>query len=138
MLRLVAALLLMLSVSKAAELRVIDGDTVALSDGAVRLMGFNAPETRRARCEAERRLGEAAKARLAEMIEAGGFVSLEILPCACAPKTIGTMLCNFGRECGVLSIDGEAVAEILIGEGLAVPFQCGATRCPKLPRPWCD
>jgi hypothetical protein len=26
----------------------------------------------------------------------------------------------------------------LIAEGLAVPFQCGETRCPKTPRPWCE
>jgi len=26
---------------------------------------------------------------------------------------------------------------ILIEEGLAVPFVCGATHCPKTPRPWC-
>jgi hypothetical protein len=25
----------------------------------------------------------------------------------------------------------------LIEEGLAVPFVCGATHCPKTPRPWC-
>jgi hypothetical protein len=25
----------------------------------------------------------------------------------------------------------------LIEEGLAVPFVCGATRCPRTPRPWC-
>jgi hypothetical protein len=25
----------------------------------------------------------------------------------------------------------------LIAEGLAVPFVCGATSCPKTPRPWC-
>jgi hypothetical protein len=27
---------------------------------------------------------------------------------------------------------------MLIEEGLAVPFVCGATHCPKTPRPWCN
>jgi hypothetical protein len=32
---------------------------------------------------------------------------------------------------------GRDVGTILMEEGLAVPFVCGATRCPKTPRPWC-
>ena len=30
------------------------------------------------------------------------------------------------------------VGAILIEESLAVPFVCGATDCPKTPRPWCQ
>ena len=40
------------------RIRVIDGDTIKV-DGAspnIRLVGFNAPETRRAKCDAEREL----------------------------------------------------------------------------------
>lgn len=29
------------------------------------------------------------------------------------------------------------VGDILIQETLAVPFKCGAVRCPASPRPWC-
>lgn len=58
--------------------------------------------------------------------------------CACRPGTEGTKKCNYGRSCGVLQIDGRDVGQILIGEGLAVPFECGETTCPKTPRPWCD
>jgi len=32
---------------------------------------------------------------------------------------------------------GRDVGVILIEEGLAVPFKCGATSCPKTPKPWC-
>jgi hypothetical protein len=45
--------------------------------------------------------------------------------------TEGTPRCNYGRSCGVLAIRGKDVAEILIGEGLARRYVCGATRCPK-------
>jgi len=40
------------------DIRVIDGDTIRVfhKAPAVRLVGFNAPETRRAQCEAEREL----------------------------------------------------------------------------------
>lgn len=44
------------------EVRVIDGDTIRLHQQRpdVRWVGFNAPETRRAICEAERELGDKA------------------------------------------------------------------------------
>jgi hypothetical protein len=46
--------------------------------------------------------------------------------------------CNHGRACGTLRSNGRDVGAILIAEGLAVPFVCGATSCPKTPRPWCQ
>jgi hypothetical protein len=56
--------------------------------------------------------------------------------CACRPGEEGTRLCNFGRLCGSLSIDGREAGQILISEGLAHSYVCGATSCPKR-RPWC-
>jgi endonuclease YncB( thermonuclease family) len=121
------------------SVRVIDGDTISLDDGRpnVRLVGFNAPETDdRARCEAERQKGEAAKRRLRELVSSGRSDFSQIA-CSCAPGTEGTNVCNFGRRCGTLRVNGLDVGTTLIREGLAVPFVCGATSCPKLPRPWC-
>jgi endonuclease YncB( thermonuclease family) len=121
------------------SVRVIDGDTISPNDGRpnVRLVGFNAPETGdRARCEAERQKGEAAKRRLRELVSIGR-PDFQQIACSCAPGTEGTDVCNFGRCCGTLRVNGSDVGATLIAEGLAVRFVCGATSCPKLPRPWC-
>jgi endonuclease YncB( thermonuclease family) len=123
----------------ALSVRVIDGDTISLDDGKsnVRLVGFNAPETgTRARCEAERQRGEAAKQRLRELVS-NGRSDFHQVACSCPPGTEGTDACNFGRRCGTLRINGMDVGSTLINEGLAVRFVCGATSCPPLPRPWC-
>jgi endonuclease YncB( thermonuclease family) len=120
------------------DVRVIDGDTIRLHQQRpdVRLVGFNAPETRRAQCDAERALGDRATARLRDLVRSSKL-DFEFVACACSPGTEGTPSCNYGRRCGVLKADGRDVAAILIGENLAVPFVCGQTRCPPTPKPWC-
>ena len=121
-----------------SDIRVIDGDTIRVrhKQPNVRLVGFNAPETRRAACEAERELGAKATRRLRDIVQAGNL-DFEFVACACPPGTEGTPVCNYGRRCGTLKANGRDVREILIGEGLAVPFVCGVTRCPPTPKPWC-
>src|SRR5262245_26981792 len=120
------------------DVRVIDGDTIRLHQQRpdVRLVGFNAPETRRAQCDAERDLGGKATARLRDLVRSSKL-DFEFVACACSPGTEGTSYCNYGRRCGVLKADGRDVAAILISENLAVPFVCGQTRCPPTPKPWC-
>src|SRR6516162_7035818 len=98
--------------------------------------GFNAPETRRAACEAERLLGAKATRRLRDLVRAGNL-DFEYVACSCPARTQGTSACNYGRDCGILKSHGRDVGAILIEEGLAVPFVCGATRCPRTLRPWC-
>jgi endonuclease YncB( thermonuclease family) len=120
------------------EVRVIDGDTIRIHHQKpdVRLVGFNAPETRRAICEAERELGGRATGRLRDLVQSSQL-EFEFVACACPPGKEGTPFCNYGRRCGTLKADGQDVGLILIRENLAVPFVCGQTRCPPTPKPWC-
>ena len=121
------------------DVRVIDGGTIRVyqKQTNVRLVGFNAPETRRAACEAEGALGGKATRRVRDLVRAGNL-DFEFVACSCPSGTEGTFACNYGRRCGTLKAGGRNVGAILIAEGLAVPFQCGRTSCPKTPRPWCD
>jgi len=117
---------------------VVDGDTIRVSGEArsIRLVGFNAPETRDPQCAAEAALGSRAKARLRELVRSGNL-TLSRVACACRPGTEGTDRCNYGRSCGTLAVAGRDVGDVLIAENLAAPFRCGAHSCPRTPRPWC-
>jgi endonuclease YncB( thermonuclease family) len=121
------------------RIRVIDADTIRL-DGKkpdYRLVGFNAPDRgSRAACATENTLASAASRRLREIL-AGGNIDLQRVPCSCRAGTEGTKKCNQGRYCAILRVNGHDVGSTLIREGLATPFICGETNCPKLPRPWC-
>lgn len=121
-----------------ADFTITDGDTIRVAGErkGTRLVGFNTPETIEPRCAEERALGQKAKARLRQLVSKGRL-SLERVRCSCKPGTEGTEACNYGRSCGVLRIDDRDVGDILISEGLAVPFVCGARSCPPTPSPWC-
>jgi endonuclease YncB( thermonuclease family) len=82
-----------------ADIHVIDGDTIRVhhKQPDVRLVGFNAPETRRAACEAEADLGAKATRRLRELVRTNRL-DFEFVPCACQPGTEGTQACNYGRR----------------------------------------
>ncbi|TIM63803.1 MAG: thermonuclease family protein, partial [Mesorhizobium sp.] len=120
------------------QFTVTDGDTIRLNGTTrgTRLVGFNAPESIEPRCDAEADLGRRAKARLRELVVAVKL-ELKMVPCSCPPGTEGTSTCNYGRSCGSLFADGRDVGDVLVSEGLAVPFVCGSTSCPPTPRPWC-
>ncbi|WFT86826.1 thermonuclease family protein [Rhizobium leguminosarum] len=117
---------------------VTDGDTIHIAGerAGTRLVGFNTPEKFSPQCENERLLGERASSRLKELVKSPNL-QLTKVPCACPVGSEGTDACNHGRSCGVLKVDGRDVGQILIGEGLAVPFICEGNRCPRTPRPWC-
>ena len=125
---------------RARDVRIIDGDTIAVPglSANMRLVGFNTPETYRAKCQAEKDLGNMATARLRKLVSSAGSVKVRRVACACRPGTEGTSRCNFGRFCGTLLVDGRDVGKILIGERLAVPFRCGRTSCPRTPGNWCQ
>lgn len=118
---------------------IIDGDTLRLSDGSrMRLVGFNTPEKGdRAECAREAELSARATARLKQLV-ASSKTGVTQVACACPPGTEGTDECNYGRSCGTLTANGRDVGDILVAEGLAVPFVCSGWGCPPTPRPWCN
>jgi endonuclease YncB( thermonuclease family) len=118
-----------------AQIEVLDGDTIRIAGETFRLVGFDAPETYRARCPSERALGNRATFRLRQLV-AGGGLDFEQIRCACHAGTEGTARCNYGRSCGVLKARGKDVGEVLIAESLARPFVCGRTSCPAR-EAWC-
>jgi micrococcal nuclease len=118
------------------QIAVVDGDTVRVDGRLTRLVGYDAPEVgERARCETEKRLGEAAIRRLTELV-ASSNLDFEFLTCSCRPNLRGTERCNRGRACGRLLVNGKDVSEVMIREGLAKPFICRRFSCPNR-QPWC-
>lgn len=98
----------------AAQIIVIDGDTVALGRQRIRLQGFDTPETFDAKCPAEYAKGVEARERLKELM-ASGKVDL----------VFSHRHDRYGREIARLLVDGEDIAAIMIQEELAVKFPLG-------------
>ena len=116
-------------------IKVIDGDTVdvdidlgfgvTLTDERVRIMGIDTPESR-TRDKVEDLFGEAAKARLKELMEEGGkLITTE-------NRKGEDMKGKFGRILGVFKVErfengpAELVTDILIEEGHAVAYFGGS------------
>lgn len=116
-----ALLWLLLAAPAVAQQRaeVIDGDTIRAGGRTVRLIGLDAPELR-GRCPAEIALARRARERLAEIL--GGRAWL---------TTRGRD--QYGRVLAVVrDAEGRDVAQLLIAEGLARPYD------GRGPRPqWC-
>ncbi len=73
----------------AAEIIIVDGDTIRVAGERVRLVGFDAPETRDARCAREKELGDQATKRLTRLVDFGDL-DFRKVPCSCPPGTEGT------------------------------------------------
>ena len=105
--------------------KVVDGDTidvdidlgfgVTLTDERVRIMGIDTPESR-TRDKVEDLFGEAAKARLAQLMKDGGkLITTE-------DRKGEDMKGKFGRILGDFKIGDKLVTDILIEEGHAVAY----------------
>lgn len=114
-------------------IKIVDGDTVdvdidlgfgvTLTDERVRIMGIDTPESR-TRDKVEDLFGEAAKARLAQLMHQGGkLITTE-------DRKGEDMKGKFGRILGDFKVDynGEMkkVTEILVEEGHAVAYFGGS------------
>jgi micrococcal nuclease len=94
---------------------VVDGDTIRAAYGIkYRLMGYDAPETYQAKCDAERELGRRAAARLTELMASGDVRVME-----------SGRLDKYGRTLAHLTVNGKDVGQILIKEGLARSYSGG-------------
>ena len=98
-----------------SKIYVVDGDTIKIGGESVRLVGFDTPETYRAKCEYELQLGNMATARLRELISGVKQVDLVLLPGRDKYK----------RLLGRLYVNRVDVGDTLIGEGLARRYERG-------------
>jgi micrococcal nuclease len=102
---------------------VYDGDTVELRCGldkrTARLVGYDAPETKSPKCEAEAAWGNRATVRLRDLLK-----SPDVMIYLQGHE-------KYGRDLVVVTVAGRDVAEVMIGEGLAVAYH-GEAR-----RDWC-
>ena len=128
MIRLTAALLALgLALpAHAAVYRAIDGDTVAFGRDRLRLVGFDAPETTyQARCPEEKAHGVVAKARLQELLTRG---PVRVVKVKGRDK--------YRRILALIYVGGESVGDVLIREGLAVPYTKRVSRIRNFN--WCE
>lgn len=100
-------------------LQVVDGDTVTIACAGreafrARLLGFDAPESYQPGCDAERWRAEAARDRLAALLSHASELEVKI-----GPRD------RYGRVLTELHLDGRDVGEVMIAEGLAVPYRGG-------------
>lgn len=89
---------------------VVDGDTFHLDGMKVRIADIDTPELSPPRCEYERQLGEKAKARLRELLNASPFTL----------RLDGRDEDKYGRKLRTVHrADGKSIGAVLVDEGLA-------------------
>ena len=93
---------------------IVDGDTIDVSGVRIRMIDYDAPEIGRSKCAREHALGEKAKARLRDLLNAG---PIDIAPLGNRDED------KYGRKLRLVTINGQSVGDILIGEGLAWPWE---------------
>ncbi|KAB0265828.1 thermonuclease family protein [Microvirga brassicacearum] len=101
---------------------VIDGDTILYSGVKIRIADIDAPEITEPKCAAEAALGDRAKHRLVELMNAGHF---RIVAAGGRDEDV------YGRKLRRIERDGRSVADALVREGLARRWN-GARRS------WCN
>lgn len=100
---------------------VVDGDTLWMGSTKIRIADIDTPEISEPRCDRELDLGERAKYRLLELVNAGPFEA----------RAIGDRdEDQYGRKLRVLVRGGASLGDQLISEGLARTW--GGRR-----EPWC-
>ena len=88
---------------------VVDGDTIWYRGTKIRMLGIDAPEIHDYKCASELALGQRAKMRLLELMNAGPF---EIVADGDRNKDV------YGRQLRHINRNGRSLGDILIAEGL--------------------
>lgn len=94
---------------------VVDGDTFWLQGQKIRVADIDTPEISSPRCDAELQLGQRAKQRMQQLLNAG--------PIALEPADRATD--RYGRALFRVTRNGESLGGTLVGEGLAVWYGNG-------------
>jgi endonuclease YncB( thermonuclease family) len=92
---------------------VVDGDTFWLQGRKIRIADINTPETSEPACASEARRGEAATARLVELLNDGPFTL----------RPVNRDFDSYGRQLRIVRRHGESLGATLIAEGLAEPWR---------------
>lgn len=100
---------------------VVDGDTIWFAGEKIRIEDIDTPEISRPKCDYEKALGQRAKRRLLELLNAGAFQVVH---------NGGRDKDRYGRLLRVIERDGQSLGDILIAEGLA-------RRWDGARHPWC-
>lgn len=100
---------------------VVDGDTIWYSGEKIRIEDIDAPEISNPKCASEEALGQRAKHRLLELLNAGPF---QLVRAGDRDKD------RYGRLLRVIERDGQSLGGILVAEGLA-------RRWDGARHPWC-
>ncbi len=104
----------MLGLLLALTFTAVNGDTLTAGAETIRILNIDAPETRNAKCDAERRLGHVAKRRLQELLDAGDVV---------VTRGDGNRMTDrYGRTLARISAQGQDIGERLVDEELARPW----------------
>lgn len=115
---IVATFVLASTAPAADPVRAVDGDTLSLR---IRLENVSAPEVgKRARCRAERELGERSTEAMAAWLDANAHRLVIVV----------SKLDRFGRPVARVSADGQDLGEHLMAIGLARSWETG-------PHDWC-
>lgn len=110
-----------------SSIGVVDGDTIRIDRTRIRLLDIDTPEITRPRCPEELARGQAARKRLEALIERAGRAEL---------VGNGTRDPN-GRPLARLILDGRDVGEVLVADGLAVPWRPGREAWVRRGQHWC-
>ena len=100
--------------AKASEYRVVDGDTLKVSDsGYIRLIGIDTPEIK-GKCENEKYRAEMAKKYLKSILDSAKEIQVE-----------GNKSDKYGRLLARVTADGKDVSGLMIQSGFARPYDGG-------------